>query len=131
MKITKPFRIVTCCVLIMTFSICFLLGGCSYVTYPYEKASSWVCNDPHIEVDYSTAGGNAYLEWDSEKIPIYIGMQASSINVYRLIPGQEGLRHENILFRGNWHYQGKKIVVKIYDDRIFDGAYTRLVFVPQ
>jgi hypothetical protein len=41
------------------------------------------------------------------------------------------LREEDLLFRGSWHYAGKKMVMKITCDRIFDGAYTRLVFVPK
>ena len=131
MKITKPFRIVTCYVLILAFFMCLMLGGCCFVTYPFEKASFWVCDDPHIEVDFTNANPNAYLEWDGEVIPIFIGLQADNFHVFRVVPGQDMLREEDLLFTGSWHYAGKKMVVKITRDRIFNGAYTRLIFVPQ
>jgi hypothetical protein len=135
MKEGKNLKIFGICVLGIVFllflSIGFMLGGADFTKYPSDKASVWICNNPYVKIDYSKGVETSYLEWDGERIPIFIGMQSSVFDVFRSIPGQEVLKEEDILFRGYWHYEGKKMVVKIYDDRIFDGSYTILVFVPQ
>lgn len=135
MNILKPLKIAGICVLsiaiLLSLYICFMLGGLDYTTYPDKKASSWVCDDPPIEVNYSHSATEANMDWEGERIPIFLGMQSKVINVYRLVPGQDGLREENVLFAGYWHYDGENMVVEISEDNFFNGAYTELVFVPQ
>lgn len=135
MNARKSLKIFGICVLgiaiLLSLSIWFMLGGADFTKYPSDKASVWICNNPYVKIDYSKGVETSYLEWDEERIPISIGMQSSVFDVFRSIPGQEVLKEEDILFRGYWHYEGNNMVVKIYDDRIFDGAYTELVFVPQ
>ena len=120
-----------CTAVLLSLCIWFLLGGSDFTKYPGEKSSIWICDDPYIHIRYSPLGMIAHLEWDGEDIPIFIGMKSSAYDVYRIEPGDQVLHYENILFRGYWHYKGKNMVLKIYEDNIFNGAYTELVFSPQ
>lgn len=136
MKVQKALKIVGICVLGMTLllSLCiwFMHGGSDYKVYPDEKASTWTCDDPRIEIHFQNKViTEGYLEWNDEKIPIVIGMQSSAFNVYRSSSGQIELREEDILFRGYWHYEGTNMVVEIGNDSIFNGVYSELVFSPQ
>lgn len=122
--------ILACVLLFPALRVLFLLGGADYTTYPEEKAKLWICENPHFEMSYSGIPSETYLEWEGEIIPVFIGLRSSNIDVYR--QSEDSVtRDEDILFRGQWRYDGKNMVVEIQDDRIFDGAYTELVFVPQ
>ena len=135
MKVRKALKIAGICVLsiiiLLSLYILSLLGGTDYTTYPYEKFSAWICNEPYIVLHFDKIALDGYIEWDGEKIPIVVGMQSSVFDVYRAAPMQDALREEDILFRGYWHYKGKNMVVEIGEDNIFNGAYAKLVFTPQ
>lgn len=135
MKTRRTLKIAGICVISIVFLLALyilsLIGGSDYTVYPNEKASFWVCNEPHIVLHFAKVNLDGYIEWDGEKIPIVIGLQSSVFDVYRAVPSQGVLRYENILFRGYWHYEGKNMVVEICEDNIFAGAYGKLIFTPQ
>ena len=106
--------------------ILFLMGGSDYRTYPSEKASVWICEDPYFV--FSTQ--EDYFVWEGEKYEVHIMMKASHFNVY-LVSENFVISQESLLFCGSWKYKGENMVVKITEDNFFDGAYKELVFVPQ
>jgi hypothetical protein len=132
MKKLKTVGIVAIIIIaILSALVLVLLGGSDFTVYPEEKASRWVCTNPHIEIHYSADSFGSYLEWEGEKVPIFVGLHASAINVYRQEPGQTELREDDILFMGYWYYEGETMVVEIDTDHFFHNAHTELVFVPQ
>ena len=104
----------------------FMIGGSDYTTYPHEKASVWICEDPYFVFSEQ----EDYLEWEGKKYEARIMMKVSYFDVY-LVTENFVISQENILFRGRWKYEGENMVVKITEDNFFDGAYKELVFVPQ
>ena len=111
---------------LFVLSVLFLMGGSDYRTYPHQKASVWICEDPYFV--FSTQ--EDYFVWEGEKYEVHIMMKASHFNVY-LVSENFVISQENLLFRGSWRYKKGNMVVKITEDNIFDGAYKELVFVPQ
>lgn len=111
---------------LFVLSVLFLMGGSDYRTYPHQKASVWICEDPYFV--FSTQ--EDYFVWEGEKYEAYIRMKASYFDVY-LASENFVISDENLLFRGSWRYKKGNMVVKITEDNIFDGAYKELVFVPQ
>lgn len=114
----------------VVLSIFSLMGCTAHKTYPREKASLWICEDPHFEINYAGDASETYLEWEGEKYVVALGLHASSFDVF-LRSDDNVLHHENILLRGSWRYKKGNVVVKITEDNIFNGAYKELVFVPQ
>lgn len=109
----------------------FILMGCTaHRTYPREKASLWICEEPHFVINYAGYVSETYLEWEGEKYVVALGLHASSFDVF-LRSDDNILHEENILLRGRWEYKGRNMIVKISEDNIFGGAYKELVFVPQ
>lgn len=108
--------------------VLFMMGGSDYTTYPEEKASLWVCEDPYFEISYVSGTQISYIDWEDKKYEVFVGMRSSVFDVF-LKPNNGAL--ENILLRGNWKYKGENMVVKIEKDNLFDGAYEELIFVPQ
>ena len=109
------------CLLILS-----LIGGSDYRTYPHQKASVWICEDPYFV--FSTQ--EDYFVWEGEKYEVHIMMKASYFSVYRASENFV-ISDEYILFHGRWRYKKGNMVVKITEDHIFDGAYKKLIFVPQ
>lgn len=116
----------------VVLSIFSLMGCTAHKTYPREKASLWVCEDPHFEMSYVSGSQVSYIEWEGKKYEVHVllGMTANTFTVYP--QSDDGvLRTENILLHGIWKYKEENMVVKIEEDNIFDGAYKKLIFVPQ
>ena len=109
----------------------FLIGGSDFTTYPAEKATVWVCEDPHFQISFTQIPSENYIEWEGETILVEVGLHSSAINIWRKIPGEDILKQENILIQGYWKYVGDTMVLEVGTDNIFDGAYTELVFIPQ
>ena len=101
------------CLLILS-----LIGGSDYRTYPHQKASVWICEDPYFV--FSTQ--EDYFVWEGEKYEVHIMMKASYFSVYRASENFV-ISDEYILFHGRWRYKKGNMVVKITEDHIFDGAY--------
>ena len=122
-------------ILIVGFVVCVicLMGGYDNTVYPSDKALHWICEDPYFEIYFSDnqfEETQAYIEWNGEKIQVYLGLHASYFDVFLQTDKNEPL-NERVLFRGTWKYKGDTLVVSIDKDNIFDGAYTELVFYPQ
>lgn len=109
------------CLLILS-----MIGGSDYRTYPHQKASVWICEDPYFV--FSTQ--EDYFVWEGEKYEVHIMMKASYFSVYRASENFV-ISDEYLLFHGRWRYKKGNMVVKITEDHIFDGAYEKLIFVPQ
>ena len=109
------------CLLILS-----LIGGSDYRTYPHQKASVWICEDPYFV--FSTQ--EDYFVWEGEKYEVYVRMHAHYFSVYRASENFV-ISDEYLLFHGSWRYKKGNMVVKITEDNIFDGAYKKLIFVPQ
>ena len=109
------------CLLILS-----MIGGSDYRTYPHQKASVWICEDPYFV--FSTQ--EDYFVWEGEKYEVHIMMKASYFSVYRASENFV-ISDEYLLFHGRWRYKKGNMVVKITEDHIFDGAYKKLIFVPQ
>ena len=118
------------CILFMQMTV-FLMGGPDYTTYPSEKASLWVCEDPYFQISYSSTTPECYLEWNGEVIPVEVGLRSNTFSIWENIPGDNVPIDEIMLIRGNWKYVGNTMVFEIETDNIFDGSYTKLVFIPQ
>ena len=136
MKIARRVLLITLIILILIpvfliLWVVFLMGGSDFTEYPDEKATHWVCEDPHIEISYSGVAPEAYLEWEGRNLPIYVGMHANSFTIYLQRDPEGPYREEDILVRGSWKYVKNMMVFEISTDNIFNGAYTELVFVPQ
>ena len=135
MQVRKTRKIVVICVLciVALLFLCLwsMFGGSDYTIYPGEKATTWICHEPHIKICFRKIVTDGYLEWNEDKIPVVVAMQSNVFEVYRAALPQEGLKEENILFRGYWHYEGKDMVMEIYEDNIFNGTYSELTFAPQ
>ena len=113
---------------ILLYSL-FAIGGADFTKYPKERASHWVCKEPHFELNYKNAQ-ETFLEWDGKKMQVVVAMQGNIYDVYR-VTNPDILKEEDLLFRGTWKYVKGKMVFKISKDYVFDGAYKELVFVPQ
>ena len=109
------------CLLILS-----MIGGSDYRTYPHQKASMWICEDPYFV--FSTQ--EDYFVWKGEKYEVHIMMKANYFSVYRASENFV-ISDEYLLFHGRWRYKKGNMVVKITEDHIFDGAYKKLIFVPQ
>lgn len=135
MNLRKPViigSVIACSVLVLFVLVAIgLMGGADYRIYPSEKASRWMCEDPHLLLDFSEE--QSYLVWNGEKLPVATLIRASYFDLYLdTDPDPSGaISAENVLFRGTWKYKGDTLVVSIDEDNIFDGAYTELVFYPQ
>ena len=112
--------------------LAFLVGcGRGIDPSPRSKASLWVCEDPHFEINYAGDASETYLEWEGEKYEVFFRMGYGNTVTVFLASDDGVLRPENILLGGYWKYRGENMVVKLDGDDIFGGAYKELVFVPQ
>ena len=131
MKVRKTREIVVICVLCIVALLCSMFWGSGCTMYPGKKATTWICHEPYIKICFHKTETNGYLEWNGDKIPVVVATQSDVFDVYRKVFPQEGLKDENILFRGYWHYAGKDMVVELCEDNIFNGTYSELTFAPQ
>lgn len=136
MKITKKALRIALIILVLIpvlliLRVYFLLGGSDFREYPQEKAAHWVCEEPHFEIHFAGEVTESFLEWRGEKIRVFVGMRADYFDVFLQTKPVDPLEQENILLRGTWKYVKGKMVVRIDEDNIFNGAYSELVFVPQ
>ena len=110
----------------------FILMGCTaHRTYPWEKASLWVCEDPYFEVNFAGGATKSYFEWEGRKYEVFVRFGYGKTVTVFLASDDGVLMSEDILLGGSWKYRGKNMVVKLDGDDIFGGAYKELVFVPQ
>ena len=113
-------------ILILLFAAC----GRKTETYPWEKASLWVCEDPYFELNLAGGPTKSCFEWENTKYEVVVRFGYG--NTVTVFPASEDGVLGDGLFGGSWKYRGKKLVVKLYDDgEFFDGSYKELVFVPQ
>lgn len=105
------------------------LWGCDpYVNkYPANRSDSWYCKelDFTLNVDQRTSE----LKWAGEIYTVEIAMH---VDYYLILleNGQNIKGEKDVLFRGTWSYSGKRLVLKISEDNLFNGAYKKLVFEP-
>lgn len=118
------------CALAVVIVLC-LMGGSDFREYPQEKATHWVCEEPHFEIHFAGEASEYFLECRGEKIRVFVGIRADYFDVFLQRNPEDPLEQENILLRGTWKYVKGKMVVRIDEDNIFNGAYSELVFVPQ
>lgn len=102
--------------------------GCMYSRYPNDRADQWYCQE--LDFTLNVDGRTSELIWNGE---IYTVGFASQAGYYLVVleNGQDILGEEDVLFEGRWSFSGKKLVLKISEDNLFDGAYKKLVFVPK
>ena len=101
------------------------------IEYPWEKGARWVCEEPHFTLSYSRNSHNMLvseevLVWDGKEIPVFIGMQQHSYDVYP----QSSNRYDDRLLSGTWKFRDGNLVLCIEEDFIFDNQYRELIFHP-
>ena len=119
---------------LVAYGIIFLsqVGGADYTTYPDEVAKVWICEDPYFEVRFGDGNPEAYLEIDGHLEPVDFAMARPEVRIFGL--EQEGtapISWEDFLLVCDWELEGNTLVLTILRDNLFDGKYTKLVFVAQ
>ena len=68
---------------LLALSILLMMGGADFTEYPRERASDWVCEDPHFEKHFKKyEPTETYLVWEGEKIPVYTELHVKYFYVY-------------------------------------------------
>lgn len=116
-------------ILAVTISACYSSGS-----YPWHRAECWYCEEIGMTVDYKVDKNGKLMEStasqlvvDGETYEVEIGFQSDAVGFLADID-RDGV-YEQIL-DGIWSYRQEKLMIQIYEETIFNGKYTELVFVP-
>ena len=108
-----------------------ILTGCSRLSkncpidFPNSK---WVCEDPHIElvVDGQQRYRTTLIEDGKEK-QFFLGFRfGDGIEASEF--GDEPFSMGKTLFRGSAKYKQDSFTIKIREDNLWNGAYSKLIF---
>ena len=121
------------CLVIFVLVSVLLFSGCDPRSgnYPFQIAGKWYSEDPQISLSYHKNSNamwsfNHTLIWEHEELQITIGMQSSYYCVY---PADSN-HYDDRLFSGSWKYRNGNLVLKVEEDFIFDGEYSRIILKP-
>ena len=95
-----------------------ILTGCSRLSNCpiYFPNSKWVCEDPHIE-----------LVVDGQEKQFFLGFRfGDGIEASEF--GDEPFSMGKTLFRGSAKYKQDSFTIKIREDNLWNGAYSKLIF---
>lgn len=103
--------------------------------YPYYKSSYWYCEeiDFAFYYEYFEDGrmkNTSYpLKWEGETLNVIVDFIIDNwyIEIFR---GDELASIDDQILSGTWSYQKGNLVFKITEDKLFNGQYQELVFVP-
>lgn len=116
--------------------LCTLIfvSGCTpaWIKFPYDLCDTWVCENPRFSIVYSRDGAgwgicDASMEWEDEVIDVEVNFSTSQF----IVRTEDDPEHAVELLSGSWEYEDGDLVLYIEEDFIFDGAFDKLVFVPQ
>lgn len=119
--------------LICTFLMLISLAGCDPYEgkFPCSYNARWVCNDPQMVLEYEWPRehwlvAQETMEYNGEIQYIHVSYRGPTFEAF---PADSN-NFEDMLFCGEWEYRelGMKLVLKLSEDHIFDGAYEELVF---
>ena len=106
-------------ILLLLFILSF-----GHTTYPGEKASCWVCDEPYFVMEYQEEqsknlyyNGDNYIAINGELLPVRVDYHRSSD--FAVMPTNSALWDDRLL-TGTWKYKGKQLVFSIEEDFIFD-----------
>jgi len=113
-----------------------LLTGCdSTERYPWHKAKQWYCKDIDFMLTCALDEKGDLLDaynphwiWNDEAYYVHIGFRD---NYFDFMSVESDTRICRTLFAGTFQYQGENMILTITEDKLFDGAFDELVFVPQ
>lgn len=108
-----------------------LLAAC--IAFPRNKdpetiAECWYCSE--LDFVLNVTPEKSELIWHDKQYEVIIGFRAGSGYDVFVENGDGIVSQEEILFRGTWTCKRGKLVLKINDDRLFEGAYNQLTFEP-
>lgn len=121
-------------VALIVYGVIFLslVGGADYTTYPDDVAKVWICEEPYFEIRFGDGNPEAYLEIDGQVKPVDFAMARPEVRIFELEPeGSAQKLWEDFLLVCDWELEGNTLVLTILEDNLFDGKYTKLVFVAQ
>lgn len=119
---------------VLLLCVMIFVSGCTppWIKFPYNLCNTWVCENPRFSIVYSRdeAGRgfcDASLEWKNEVIAVEALYSTSQFVVKTKDDPELAVE----LLSGSWGYEDGNLVLYIEEDCIFDGAFDKLVFVPQ
>lgn len=122
-----------CLILLLLISM-FLFSSCDPRSgrYPFQKAEYWYSEDPQISLHYARDSDGYWhdsemLIFEDEEIEISVAMH---VDYYCVYPADSS-HYDDRLFSGRWGYRGKNLVLKIEEDFLFNGAYSKIILQPQ
>lgn len=121
------------CFILVVLVFAFISYGCDpyYNNYPYDNASSWICENPPISLTYKTESSELISQketilWNGSTLEIDVLFQSEFYTAY---PANSSI-HDERLFSGSWYYRDNNLVLSVEEDFIFDYQFDELVFVP-
>lgn len=126
-------------VIMLIFSCigCQLDTYAAWKRYPWYKSDNWYCAQIDMHLCYKGDQGNAPANtgfawtWDGTEYEVVVGCQRSAIDFSRRVTSSDGSTGAVTLFAGRYVYEKGNLVVTIYEDNLFGGEFTELIFVPQ
>lgn len=115
------------------------LGGCygpndPIKPYPWHKAESWYCEQIQMTIQFVyNEEGNlvdteiASLHVNGKEYDVDIGFHQDSIH---FMLDEDGDEYWESILEGQWIYRNGNMIVRIFEDKIFGGQFSELVFVP-
>lgn len=116
-----------------------MIGGCydpylSFNRYPWYLSEEWYCAEIDMTIFFSFDEKGDLMPAEPCQLTIgdivydvNVGFQHNAIG-FSVDENKDGIYE--IVLDGTWMYRDGNLVVQIYEERIFSGQYSELIFVP-